>query len=399
MADFSDLEQKANKAAKIAAELKTARDESIDAIKALLSRSNYIHVMCTFLPRITGGEIRVKDMRGMLECEWGGPRARGECAYMSEYSINVSYSRIPSKVVHALITHVFPYSVRQFEAHYVPGRTEKQSPTERQKERELRECDYIISSKNKMGFERLTIGDDTGASNHESRCPSSNCFRSESDDYWTEEKERDDEDLNRLVAEASHDRDDSDKSDDDSDQSDDDDGSDHSDTDVSDPIIKTGIAASTQDICAIALNDITWTYAEEDAVRNFRDYIDYVILNGIDVERQMWPKSLEEAPDMVTFDEMLEDRDRREMKYYYDDWTGKYYRSLWSNTHPYLLTMCLILAPLKISPYELLWIVDMLPNMGFCYYRDGHPYDPNHARKLRLFEGVARSYQDLKASS
>ena len=57
------------------------------------------------------------------------------------------------------------------------------------------------------------------------------------------------------------------------------------------------------------------------------------------------------------------------------------------------------LAPMRLTPYELLWILDYLPPMNFRYYTDGAPYDPNHRRKLRLFESVSASYAKLKSSA
>jgi hypothetical protein len=77
-------------------------------------------------------------------------------------------------------------------------------------------------------------------------------------------------------------------------------------------------------------------------------------------------------------------------------WMSQYRASMWCNLHDRLLELGLALAPLCLTPYELLWILDCLQPMDFHCYRDGVPYDPNHTLKLRLFESVAESYRKIK---
>jgi hypothetical protein len=81
----------------------------------------------------------------------------------------------------------------------------------------------------------------------------------------------------------------------------------------------------------------------------------------------------------------------------YEIWRADYYGSLWCNLHGRLLSLSLLLAQVRLTPYELLWVLDYISPMSFHYYKDGVPYDPNHRRKLRLFENVAQSYSRIKS--
>jgi hypothetical protein len=80
----------------------------------------------------------------------------------------------------------------------------------------------------------------------------------------------------------------------------------------------------------------------------------------------------------------------------YHRWSIQFRSSMWCNLHDHLLELCLTLASLRLTPYELLWILDLTPPMNFRCYREGVPYDPNHTLKLRLFESVAGSYRKIK---
>jgi hypothetical protein len=77
-------------------------------------------------------------------------------------------------------------------------------------------------------------------------------------------------------------------------------------------------------------------------------------------------------------------------------WSAYHRRAMWCNLHGHLLDICLALAPLGLSSYELLWILDYLPPMDFKWYKDGRPYDANHLRKLRLYESTMRSYKLIR---
>jgi hypothetical protein len=87
---------------------------------------------------------------------------------------------------------------------------------------------------------------------------------------------------------------------------------------------------------------------------------------------------------------------KSDMRYAVDRWNSQYRGSMWCNLHDRLLELYLALAPLRLSPYELLWILDYIRPMNFRCYREGVPYDPNHTLKLRLFESVAESYRQIK---
>jgi hypothetical protein len=86
-------------------------------------------------------------------------------------------------------------------------------------------------------------------------------------------------------------------------------------------------------------------------------------------------------------------------EFYHALWKIDYCRSLWCNLHGRLLTLSITLAPLGLKPYEMLWILDFMPPVSFRHYEDGEPCDPDHLRKLRLFENVSASYAKLKSSA
>jgi hypothetical protein len=87
---------------------------------------------------------------------------------------------------------------------------------------------------------------------------------------------------------------------------------------------------------------------------------------------------------------------RYDMDMLFSRWSADYRASMWCNLHDRLIELCIALAPLKLAPYELLWILDYIRPMNFRCYREGVPYDPNHTLKLRLFESVAVSYQKIR---
>jgi hypothetical protein len=81
----------------------------------------------------------------------------------------------------------------------------------------------------------------------------------------------------------------------------------------------------------------------------------------------------------------------------YDQWADHFRCAMWCNLHPRMLTLCITLAPLRLTPYVILWILDWIPPMNFKHYDSRHrPYDINHLSKLRLIEGVTRSYAKLR---
>jgi hypothetical protein len=70
---------------------------------------------------------------------------------------------------------------------------------------------------------------------------------------------------------------------------------------------------------------------------------------------------------------------------------------MWINLHPRLTEWCLALAPLRLTSYIVLWILDWIPPMTFRWYDGEHrPHDRNHLLKLRLIEGVMKSYSAIR---
>jgi hypothetical protein len=62
-----------------------------------------------------------------------------------------------------------------------------------------------------------------------------------------------------------------------------------------------------------------------------------------------------------------------------------------------VLNFGITLLPLQLPVYELLWVLDWLSPMSIRYVWRGDPaYDPHHVKKVRLIEGLTRSYQALK---
>jgi hypothetical protein len=156
---------------------------------------------------------------------------------------------------------------------------------------------------------------------------------------------------------------------------------------------------------------------EEDNINISVQYFAYLLKHNIGHARQLWLAPQREIwqswLDPATWsplDEMtganwlyIASRAHRndvafEINRQYSRWSAHYRASMWCNLHDRLLELCFALAPLRLSPYELLWILDWLPPMSFRCYRDGVPYDPNHTLKLRLFESIAESYRKIKSA-
>jgi hypothetical protein len=162
-----------------------------------------------------------------------------------------------------------------------------------------------------------------------------------------------------------------------------------------------------QDAKNIKVSDI-----EEDGINAGLQYLAYILYHNIRGARWFWLDLRRWAPNDDFGDTHRERCDRIAGAMYRDDedgdlgkdmdsaltnWSADYRASMWCNLHYRLLELCLALAPLRLTPYELLWILDYVPPMSFLCYREGIPYDPNHTLKLRLFESVAASYWKIKA--
>jgi hypothetical protein len=150
---------------------------------------------------------------------------------------------------------------------------------------------------------------------------------------------------------------------------------------------------------------------EEDVIETAERYLAYLLYHDIGrarIECRSCIKILKiSEPDPVAepdvrrqgWDRMAHIRypeDRFGITRQFNHWRDQYRISMWCNLHDRLLELHLALAPLRLTPYELLWILDYVSPMDFRCYREGVPYDPNHTLKLRLFESVAASYQKLK---
>jgi hypothetical protein len=153
-----------------------------------------------------------------------------------------------------------------------------------------------------------------------------------------------------------------------------------------------------------AMAEPTEQHSQEDAIRDKGDYISYILRNNLEGAHSKFlghllPGDYPEAgsSEWVTFVERNVDvtaaMERTFRDEQYENWNAAHRRSMWCNLHGRLLELCIALAPLHLSSYELLWILDYLPPMNFKCYKDGRPYDANHLRKLRLYEGVMRSYK------
>jgi hypothetical protein len=134
-------------------------------------------------------------------------------------------------------------------------------------------------------------------------------------------------------------------------------------------------------------------------------HLEYTLRHNLDGAREIYAGDISQMTDHIAIDwasvaaESYKNYARSVipncnlLKGRFRQWSAKHRRATWCNLHGHLLDICLALAPLHLSSYELLWILDHVPPMDFKWYKDGKPYDVNHLRKLRLYEGVMHSYE------
>jgi hypothetical protein len=146
----------------------------------------------------------------------------------------------------------------------------------------------------------------------------------------------------------------------------------------------------------------------EDHIHDAVQFLAYKLRNDIDRAREKYIRKTSQAREVILggdWNELATDvyrgysirsRGREEVGKHYRQWAAKHRRAMWCNLHGHLLDICLALAPLHLSSYELLWILDYLPPMNFKCYKDGKPYDANHLRKLRLYESTMKSYKLIR---
>jgi hypothetical protein len=160
----------------------------------------------------------------------------------------------------------------------------------------------------------------------------------------------------------------------------------------------------------------------EDSVRSQKSYVAYCLLHGLDIgcaslekdlrayhastssigiELSAWTARVLEFDDRRFYNCGKTRYDAHECYLHrarlYHRWRWQQLWSMWCNLHLRMLTLCVTLAPLRLTPYVVLWILDWIPPMNFKHYDEQHrPYDINHLAKLRLIEGVAQSYAKLR---
>jgi hypothetical protein len=127
---------------------------------------------------------------------------------------------------------------------------------------------------------------------------------------------------------------------------------------------------------------------EEDNIGTVSQFIEYVLRHSINHLCKLADMPRHQIQDIST-----RNMDTAQLRHIFEDWLTGHRCAMWCNLHGRLLDICLALAPLHLSSYELLWILDYAPPMNFKWYKDGKPYDANHLRKLRLYEGVMHSYE------